>query len=190
VTTAIEQKINGRTPAEWEELAKSYEASARVSDDRVQESWERSDTDGYMSQWASGLGAQLSRAKADWARANGTCEANILLTTKDEIASTHEKENQYGWFWILRDGATVTYGKRFFSGSKAQSWTKKALTNARNGFVIARVRVASPGPEFVGNNTASVSVHCPPDWRAMRDDRFEIIHRDWLMELARIHERH
>jgi hypothetical protein len=52
------------------EAARLREEAAAV-DRRVQESWERSDTDGFLSQWAGNLTAQLARAKADLLEAGG-----------------------------------------------------------------------------------------------------------------------
>lgn len=188
MTTATEEKINGRTPDEWEALAKTFEAEARLSEAAAQESWERSDTDGFMSQWASGLAAQLRLAKAEWARAHGTCETNILLTVDDKVASTHGKEGEWGWFWVLRDEPTEKYGKRFFSESKSKKgWAAKARLNAQKGFKVARVRVRAFEPKLVGATATSVRPHSQPDWKALKADQFEIVHADWLMELERVY---
>jgi len=56
------------TERNWEKERIALEEEARNCEDRKEESWERSDTDGFLSQWASGMSASLARAKA------GICE--------------------------------------------------------------------------------------------------------------------
>lgn len=50
-----------------------------------QESYERSDTDGFVSQWASGLTAQKHRLQAELAESGGKTEASALFDTNGNI---------------------------------------------------------------------------------------------------------
>ena len=45
--------------------AAEHRAKAEQAYDRAEESWQRSDTDGFLSQWASGITGDLHRAQAD-----------------------------------------------------------------------------------------------------------------------------
>lgn len=58
--------MNGQTSAS------EHRAAARELDRKAEESFERSDTDGFLSQWALGIGAQEHRLAADIAEAGGT----------------------------------------------------------------------------------------------------------------------
>ena len=54
--------------------AEALRQHARELNEAAAESWERSDTDGFMSQWASGLGAQKARMEADLLEQGGVTE--------------------------------------------------------------------------------------------------------------------
>jgi len=54
-------------------------AEAAVADQRAYDSFERCDTDGFMSQWASGITASLKRLEADLVEAGGTSEFRGLF---------------------------------------------------------------------------------------------------------------
>lgn len=59
--------------------AEAIREEAREHDRRAAESWQRSDTDGFVSQWASGLSAQEARFQADIVEAGGVWEFPALL---------------------------------------------------------------------------------------------------------------
>lgn len=58
------------------------EQSARDQRRRSQESFDRCDTDGFLSQWANDIGAELNRKKADILR-NGGCALFPVLCDAD-----------------------------------------------------------------------------------------------------------
>ena len=83
------------------------------------ESWERSDTDGFLSQWASDTMARRYSDAADVAEAGW--KINVLaLFYNGEIASTDQRDGQYGFYWILNDATAEAFGKRFYNPSKAK----------------------------------------------------------------------
>jgi hypothetical protein len=71
---------------------------------RKAESWERSDTDGFLSQWASGLSANLYRRQADIEEAGGLDE-----------------------FWGLYEGDRRVKAKRVTFQDRYQPWTTKTM---------------------------------------------------------------
>jgi hypothetical protein len=54
-----------------EPTAQQLREQAAQHERDAQESWERSDTDGFLSQWASGINAQLKRRQAEIVEADG-----------------------------------------------------------------------------------------------------------------------
>ncbi len=130
-----------RTPAEWLALAEQYDGEAARCARQSAESFDRCDTDGFLSQWASDSTATLYRAKAEWARAYGKVTTRVLTDTDGVIVSTHHKDGQYGEFWVLDDAAAERFGRRFVSLSRAARYDRQAAANRRKGFVEAQAAV-------------------------------------------------
>lgn len=59
--------------------AEQHRAAADAAEQRREESWQRSDTDGFLSQWASGLTAQLHRRQAEILDNGGVAEFRGLF---------------------------------------------------------------------------------------------------------------
>lgn len=101
------QKPDGMS---WEDLAAHYEAESREAARRRAESWERSDTDGFVSQWASGLTDSQNRMNAEICRAGGMAAFDVLMEG-DRIISrrrmTFQNRHSYGWEskWLVEDEA-------------------------------------------------------------------------------------
>lgn len=83
-----------KTPAEWLELAAQCVR-------REQESWERSDTDGFLSQWANQKMAQRYRTLAEIAEDGGLYELSFLGDAEGNvIEGARYVETRYGWSWV------------------------------------------------------------------------------------------
>lgn len=69
----------------------------------ARESFERCDTDGFLSQWADGINARLAEAKADIADAGGTAlfARWILLNAAGEELDARRVETRYGVKWRI-----------------------------------------------------------------------------------------
>lgn len=122
------------TPAE-------LRAEAQRADQAAADSFERSDTDGFLSQWASSITARKLRAQAELAEAGGLTETSALFNLDGTVASTHQGEGQWGPYWVLNDAAAERYGKRFYSPSRARSMATRRANNRRKGFTVGRVSV-------------------------------------------------
>lgn len=187
-TEAPATLINGRTAAEWAELADRSRANSIRCTRQSAESFARSDTDGSLSQWASDSMARKYDATAHWADAQGWGMANVLTDAETgRIVSTLEKEGKFGRdYWVLDDEAAAKYGNRFYTESGAKGWLKKSEANRRNGFVIARAHVPTHAPKLKGA-TYSLSVWAEPKWDEVKqmiaDGTIELAHTDWLMTL-------
>jgi len=126
--------IEGKTSAQ-------HSADATVSAHRQAESIERSDTDGFLSQWANGLSAQESSAKAELAAAGGMIETQALFLLDGTVASTHEIHGQYGYSWVLNDTAAAALGRRFLSTSGARKGQRRYDADRSKGVTLGTIRV-------------------------------------------------
>jgi hypothetical protein len=86
-----------------EKTAEQYRAEAAAHRQEARDSFERCDTDGFLSQWASGINAQLADAQAKLAEAGGiaTFQRTILLTLDGETTDARRVETRYGTKWRL-----------------------------------------------------------------------------------------
>jgi hypothetical protein len=78
----------------------------------ARDSFERCDTDGFLSQWASGMTAQLADQKAEIAEAGGVAWfARWVLTRDGQEVDARVVETRYGTKWrIDATDEWVTYG--------------------------------------------------------------------------------
>lgn len=87
-----------------QDMARVAELRAQaVADERArQESWERSDTDGFLSQWASGITAAERRMAADLIEAGGTHGFGVLVdATTGAIVPSRIIDTRYGPKWAV-----------------------------------------------------------------------------------------
>lgn len=123
-------RVGGKTAAEWK-------AEASASRQRSAESWERSDTDGFLSQWASDQMAGRYDHLASIAEDGGTMlvTAFVDLAT-GELVKGEVEQGQYGAFYRPFD---PEHGLVFFS--HARSAATREVNNAKKGVREVTVRV-------------------------------------------------
>jgi hypothetical protein len=116
--------------------ADQLRAQAAQHDRDAAESFERCDTDGFLSQWASGMTAQLKRTQATLAEHGDTWTfARTVLTRTDGS--------------IVEDAREVTtrYGQRWRSDSE-NVWLpvrpKRATTLGKRGFAEVEIEEVAP----------------------------------------------
>ena len=117
--------------------AQEWEALAVQCARRSQESWERSDTDGCLSQWANDAMCHLYR-DASKVAANGN---------KREIAwlfDANTGQPVEDWRWVeTRYGSSVAIGERpdtvWFRPSCARDEARREAADRAKGFVFGRV---------------------------------------------------
>lgn len=96
----------------------------------AEESFQRCDTDGFVSQWASGLTAQLKRAEAGLVEAGGVAEFAALFDAETgERVPAKLIDGKFGLCWAL-----VTPGTDRFTGEFVSAFPKREATMARKGF--------------------------------------------------------
>ncbi|BDZ52360.1 hypothetical protein GCM10025867_46010 (plasmid) [Frondihabitans sucicola] len=118
--------------------AAEYRADAARQDADAIESFERSDTDGFASQAASGIMASLNRLKAEIVEQGGTWEFPALFDLDGNLVDAKNVRGQYGPVWCIRDNNGDATG--WFSESSAQNADRRRATNAKKGYYVGRVR--------------------------------------------------
>lgn len=113
------------TATELREKAAAYESEARAI-------WERSDTDGFLSEWAMGLSAAKARREADLVEAGGVHEFLALFTTEGEWVPAKVIEGHWGPRWMVLDAE----GKR--TGKYLPYLPARRSTLAKHGYVEGR----------------------------------------------------
>lgn len=182
----VSDKINGRTACEWEQVAVAATESERRSYQSQHESWERSDTDGFLSQWASGSMAREYHAKAQWARNHGYTTETALALLDGTIAAVGVREGQYGPYYLVSAEAQEALGlaKPFVTTSKARDYRKAKVANAKKGVKLVRVSVPGSAPKLRGSNALALSVYSEPEWDRVRAGEVETVDADWMETLA------
>jgi len=115
-----------KTANEWRELAK-------VDRKRSHDSFERCDTDGFLSQWANDTMAQLYETCADVADNDGHWTFTGLADLDGNLLDAREVETRYGWAWVIttKDGET-----KWFNPSEARNGERRRTANARKGYML------------------------------------------------------
>jgi hypothetical protein len=129
-------------------------ASARQHEADVIESRDRCDTDGFLSQWASGRMAGLDYLAAEIAEAGGKWDFGGLFDLEGNLVPAIRLQNRYdGWSWKLLDERGRCAG--WFNESKAKTEERRVAAHAKQGFYVGRVRVPAKA-EMQGGNYFSV----------------------------------
>jgi hypothetical protein len=148
-TPVEEPTFEGKTAAEWEQ-------EALESNRRAQESWERSDTDGFLSQAASDAMARLYRLNARIAADGGTAEFPAVFDLKGNLIQIHTSEGQYGDYYFNVNNA-VNGAPRYIRPSQAKNGARRLATDEKKGFRVGTIR-AVPLTTLVGKYTWSAAI--------------------------------
>lgn len=148
----------GRTAQQWREAAYGNRKDAA-------ESWERSDTDGFVSQWASGITASECEAKAELAEANGWAEFIAVFDLDGNLMDAYHMSGTYGPYWLIKGLPKDV--KPFFSESNARKGSTRYANDTKKGYRLGTVRrkgfvkLAGSGTGLAG--AMSVRVVVVPD---------------------------
>lgn len=134
----------GKTADQWR--AEAAEMMAKR-----EESWERSDTDGFLSQWALGSLAEDYRLRAQLADADGTTEVPALFDLEGNLVPSVHGWGQYGEYFAVLDNEERGC-RRFFNPSRARNEDTARKNNAAKGFYIGTVRTAAK-VKMIGGGT-------------------------------------
>lgn len=131
-------------------------------DRKVQESWERSDTDGFLTQWALDLGAQKLRAQAEIV-ANGGMGTFIGLYEGDRrVIAKRIQQPRYGapWLtdtkWFLSDDEFEKFGRRYIPVGDRSRIQKQLGLCERQELDLAEAVIEGSGRGLSGNAWVAV----------------------------------
>jgi len=100
---------------------------------RREDSFQRSDTDGFISQYCSGLMGKLNRAKADIISNGGHDWFWVLTDEEGNIVADYDFCNQYGKnTWIVKDQYVKQIGRKFIpTGGNSRVQKRLGLSEQR-----------------------------------------------------------
>lgn len=150
--------------------AETLRQMARDARQRSYESFQRSDTDGFLSQNASEVMARVYEAQADLADNDGMIDIDAIFMD-GELASTHQAQGQWGWYWVLNDNAAEKFGKRFVTLSNANKAKTRKANNAKKGFTVGTIRVKGYA-DVAANGMGAVTL---PVVECLKNGEFEIV---------------
>lgn len=132
--------------------AAELRASATAHASKAQESYERSDTDGALTQWAHGLFSSRDQLQAEILDNGGTCEYQALFDLDGNLVAAKRVDTRYGSSWaILASDDPNSRIVAWFNESKAKNEATRLRNNAKKGYYIGAVR-APARAEVWGNN--------------------------------------
>ena len=152
--------------------ARAHRRNADNADKRRSESIERSDTDGFLSQWASGLTAQLERRKAELAEAGDVTEFTGLYEGDRRVKAkiihyrcrySHSDASS----WLLHEDEAELIerrGKEFIPDGKRSRVQKQLGLTERRETAPAYAFMNGNGTGLSGNVWVAVARKNPDDW--------------------------
>lgn len=75
--------------------------AAAMHEKRAADSFERSDTDGFLSQWADSLSAERARMRADLMERGGTSKFLALFDLDGNYVTARRVEGRFGASWYI-----------------------------------------------------------------------------------------
>lgn len=147
-----------RTDAEWIALAAGLRAYAVDSGRKEQESFDRCDTDGALSQWGNSMTAQLCLSAATLAENHGRMQAEALFDIETgELVPAKLIKTRFGWAWgILADADPSSSIIAWVNESTASTAKARARHYAKHGYTLGVVEVPAKA-DLGGGSIASVS---------------------------------
>jgi hypothetical protein len=130
--------------------AARYEAAASQNIQEASDSFERCDTDGFVSQWASGITADLNREKARICRQEGF-DTFIGLYSGDTRVRAKIVNGRFGSVWLIDDcDQHLTGGRAFVPTGKRSTVQRKLGLSERQELAPAWVCTAGSGTGLAG----------------------------------------
>lgn len=123
---------DGKTARQWRD-----EAAARRR--ASHESFERSDTDGALTQWAADVTANRYDAYAQLAADGGISDFPALMDTDGNLVPAKLVNTKFGQSWMLLDANGDATGE-WVNPSRAATAEKRNAAMAKKGYAVGRVR--------------------------------------------------
>lgn len=142
---------------------------AAAHDTEAAESFERCDTDGFLSQWAHGVNAQKDRLAADIADNDGYHTFRALFDRDGALVTARYVETRYGYRWAVK--AAGDHGGPvidWFRESEAKDWRRVLKANAAKGYFVGLVMLPARAV-LRGGNACTVMAYAIPRYDDDRD---------------------
>lgn len=120
-----EGQYEGKTAAQW----RKYAADCL---ERAYQSFQRSDTDGALSQWAQTVTAEKYETNARLAENNGRMWFVALFDLEGNHIEAREVNTRYGWAWYIDRG-------HWFNPSKAKSGERRYNADTKKGYRLGMI---------------------------------------------------
>jgi hypothetical protein len=140
--------------------AEEYRAEATRSYERIRESRERFDTDGFLSNWASGLGANLANTRADLLDAGKVAKFPGLYEG-DRRVKARTIRTKFGNSWLLHEDEADLIerrGKKFLPWGPRSRIHKSLGLEVRTEMAPAWADYGGSGKGLAGASTVHVAV--------------------------------
>lgn len=156
---------------EDQDKANDLRRQAAESAQRARESWERSDTDGFVSQWASNITHDELIMKAELIENGGSYERDLLFDLEGNLILAKEIETKFGYSWMILDpdnprGSALGW----FNESKARNPETKIKNDARKGYYVGRGRVKGYVKIFASGTGLSGAASARPGYAPWIND--------------------
>jgi len=115
--------------------ADKHREKAKQADQEAFDSFERCDTDGFLSQWASRITADKHRLAAQIAERGGTWQFPALFDLEGRPVNAKLIDGRYGRCWALMEGET----NGPFTGEFVTAFPKRPSTMTKKGFFEGEV---------------------------------------------------
>lgn len=115
---------------------------SKAAAERAEESFQRSDTDGFATQAASTLMSRQYALAAEIADQGGTWEFDALFDTAGNMVAAKLITTRFGpaWAMLSSDDPRSAFTGQFFNPSKAEKAATRQRNDARKGFYVGTVR--------------------------------------------------
>lgn len=123
-TTTAPGTFRGKTADEWRATMRRHHSDAA-------DSFERCDTDGFLSQWASGVNAAHAETCAELADANGRATFPALFDLNGNHVPARQVPTRYGVSWRTETG--------WHNPSEAKSGARRHAADTRKGLVMGTI---------------------------------------------------
>lgn len=141
--------------------ASELRQEANEIDARVEESFQRCDTDGFLSQWAGGICANERRLQAEIVENGGVSEFPGLYEGDRRVAA-NLIDAQFGTVWILRDDEARKFGRKFIPFTGISEYRTKSRVQSKLGLrecaemAPAKATIKGTGHGLSGNAWAAI----------------------------------
>lgn len=155
----------------WTELAEHFRDQSKRCHQASLDSFDRCDTDGFLSQWASDTTAAEYRAAADLADNEGRTDFQALFDLDGNLIPARCVETRYGWSWVYDDEDGNSH---WFSESHAKKGATRKANDAKKGYQLGSVNQKAY-VTLGGGGYSLYPVYRPldePDTRPVLDNRW------------------